>query len=147
MEECMTNEFVWRTRAVMLGLCMAAGAACGTGDSFLTPLGSGTGTDLTPPTVASVVPLSGATNVPTNATITVTFSENVDSASVTNTAFVLTPGITGTISVSGAVAIFTPTPGLPPSTIVNATVSNVKDRAGNTMAGPYNFFFTTTTGP
>jgi hypothetical protein len=147
MEECMTNGFVWRTRAVMLGLCMAAGAACGNGDSFLTPLGGGTGTDLTPPTVATVVPQSGAANVPTNATITVTFSENVDSATVTNTAFALTPGITGTISVSGAVAIFTPSPGLPPSTIVNGTINNVKDRAGNTMAGPFNFFFTTTTGP
>lgn len=143
----MGNGFVWRARALIFGFCMAAGAACGGGDSFLTPIGSGSGTDLTRPTVATVVPQSGATNVPTNATITVTFSENVDSASVTNTAFALTPGITGTISVSGAVAIFTPSPGLPASTIVNGTISNVKDRAGNTMAGPFNFFFTTSTAP
>ena len=145
----MTNEFVRRSRALMLGFCMVAGAACGGGgDSFLTPLGgNGTGTDLTPPTVATVVPASGATNVPTNATITVTFSENVDSASVTNVAFALTPGITGTIVVSGAVAQFTPTPALPPSTIVNGTISNVKDRAGNTMRTPFNFFFTTSATP
>ena len=143
----MSNRLVGRIRPLMFGVCIASTAACGNGDGFLTPLGSGTGTDLTPPTVASVVPQSSSTNVPTNATITVTFSENVDSASVTNTAFALTPGITGTISVSGAVVTFTPTPALPPSTIVNGTISNVKDRAGNTMAGPFNFFFTTTTGP
>ena len=142
----MTDKFVWRTRALTLGLCLAAGAACGGGgDSFLTPLngGAGTGTDLTPPTVASVVPVNGATNVPTNAIITVTFSEPVDSASVTNAAFSLTPGITGTIVVSGAVAQFTPTPALPPSTVVNGTISNVKDRNGNIMTTPVNFFFTT----
>ena len=143
----MSNGLVGRIRPLMLGVCIASTAACGNGDSFLTPIGGGTGTDLTPPTVASVIPQSGATNVPTNATITVTFSENVDSASVTNTAFALTPGVAGTIAVSGAVAIFTPSPGLPASTIVNGTIGNVKDLAGNTMAGPYNFFFTTTTGP
>jgi hypothetical protein len=149
MEECMSKQSVWRDRALMLGLCIVVGTACGGGgDSFLTPLGgNGGGTDLTPPTVATVVPASGATNVPTNAIITVTFSENVDSASVTNAAFNLTPGITGTIVVSGAVAQFTPTPGLPPSTIVNATISNVKDRAGNTMQTPFNFFFSTAASP
>jgi hypothetical protein len=149
MEECMNTKFVWRNRALMFGLCIAAGAACGgNGDSFLTPLGgNGGGTDLTPPTVATVVPQSGATSVPTNAIITVTFSENVDSASVTNAAFSLTPGITGTIVVSGAVAQFTPTPALPPSTIVNGTISNVKDRAGNTMQTPFNFFFSTSATP
>jgi hypothetical protein len=149
MEECMNQKFVWRNRVLMLGLCMAAGGACGGGgDSFLTPIGgNGGGTDLTPPAVATVVPASGATNVPTNATITVTFSENVDSASVTNTAFTLTPGISGTIVVSGAVAQFTPTPGLPPSTIINGTISNVKDLAGNTMQTPFNFFFSTSATP
>ena len=142
----MTKEFVWRTRALVLGLCTIAGAACGGGgDSFLTPLGgNGGGTDLTPPTVATVAPQSGATNVPTNAIITVTFSENVDSASVTNAAFTLTPGITGTITVSGAVAQFTPSPALPAATIVNGTISNVKDRSGNAMQTPFNFFFSTT---
>ena len=145
----MSKQSVWRNRALMLGLCIVASVACGGGgDSFLTPLGgNGGGTDLTPPTVATVVPQSGATNVPTNAIITVTFSENVDSASVTNAAFSLTPGITGTIVVSGAVAQFTPTPALPPSTIVNGTISNVRDRAGNIMQTPFNFFFSTAASP
>lgn len=145
----MSKQSVWQDRTLMLGLCIAAAVACGGGgDSFLTPLGgNGGGTDLTPPTVATVVPQSGATNVPTNAIITVTFSENVDSASVTNAAFSLTPGITGTIVVSGAVAQFTPTPALPPSTIVNGTISNVRDRAGNIMQTPFNFFFSTAASP
>src|ERR1700694_4020714 len=133
MEERMSNRPIWRAGALTIGLCMAA-AACGGGggDAFLTPccgLGGGGG-DVTPPTVASVVPQNGSTNVPTNATITVTFSENVDSASVTNAAFSLTPGVTGTISVSGVVAQFTPSPALPPSTVITGTISNVKDRAG-----------------
>lgn len=145
----MSKQSVWRDRCLMLGLCIVAAVACGGGgDSFLTPLGgNGGGTDLTPQTVATVVPQSGATNVPTNAIITVTFSENVDSASVTNAAFSLTPGITGTIVVSGAVAQFTPTPALPPSTIVNGTISNVRDRAGNIMQTPFNFFFSTAASP
>ncbi len=144
----MSSKFVGRTHALIFASVIAVAAACsgGGGDDFITPCcGNGNGgTDLTPPTVASVTPATGTPNVPTTATITIVFSENVDSASVTNTAIVLSPGITGTIVVSGATAVFTPAPGLPPNTVVTGTVSNVRDRSGNVMAAPFTFNFTTT---
>jgi hypothetical protein len=143
----MSSRFVDHVRVLAIGTLVALAIACGGsgGDDFITPCcgTGGTGNDVTPPTVSSVSPTSGTTNVPTNAIITVTFSENVDSASVTNAAFSLSPGVGGTITVSGATAVFTPAPGLPPSTVVTGTISNVKDRSGNVMAAPFSFNFTT----
>jgi len=131
-----------------LGVLVVALAACGdgSGQDFLTPLNGGGGTsgDTTPPTVVATNPANGATSVPRTATVSVTFSENVDSASVTNAAFSLDNGVTGTIVVSGAVATLTPTPALPALTTIHGTVSTaVKDRAGNPLAAPVTFQFTT----
>ena len=132
---------------VLVGLLVAALAACGTGsgEDFLTPIGGGTGgTDTTAPTVVSTNPANGSTGVPRGSSISVTFSENVDSASVTNSALSFDNGVTGTIVVSGAVATLTPSPTLPASTTVTGTVSTaVKDRAGNPLASPVTFQFTT----
>lgn len=127
---------------------VAAFAACGAGasDDFLTPIGGGGGSggDSVAPTVVSTNPANGSTGVPVNATVSVTFSENLDSASVTNTAFSLDNGVTGTIVVNGAVATLTPSPGLPASTVVTGTLSTaIKDRAGNALATPVTFQFIT----
>ena len=127
---------------------VAAFTACGAtpGDDFLTPIGGGGGSngDSVAPTVVSTNPANGANSVPRNAPISVTFSENLDSASVTNTAFSLDNGVTGTIVVNGAVATLTPSPGLPASSVVTATLSTaIKDRAGNSLAAPVVFQFAT----
>lgn len=137
-----------RVRVAALVAAIFGVAACGsgTGQDFLSPVngGGGTSNDHTPPTVVATNPANGATGVPTNATVSVTFSENIDSASVTNTAFTLDNGVTGTIVVNGAVATLTPTPGLPASTTVHGTLSTaIKDRAGNPLASPVTFQFTT----
>lgn len=137
-----------RVRVAILAVAVAAVAACGTGpgQDFLSPVngGGGTSNDRTPPTVVATNPANGATGVPTNATVSVTFSENIDSASVTNTAFTLDNSVTGTIVVSGAVATLTPAPALPASTTVHGTLSTaIKDRAGNPLASPVTFQFTT----
>ena len=132
---------------VLVGLLVAALAACGdgSGQDFLTPIGGGGGgTDTTAPTVVGTSPANGATNVPRTAAISVTFSENLDSASVTNSAFSFDNGVTGTIVVNGAVATLTPAPGLPASTVVTGTLSTaIKDRAGNSLAAPVTFQFST----
>lgn len=132
---------------LFVGILVAALAACGdgAGQDFLTPIGgNGGGTDTTAPTVVSTNPANGATSVPRDAAVSVTFSENLDSASVTNTAFSFNNGVTGTIVVNGAVATLTPTPGLPASTTVTGTLSTgIKDRAGNALAAPVTFQFTT----
>ena len=122
--------------------------ACGegTGSDFLTPIGGsgGSGTDQTPPTVVTTNPANLATGVPTNSPIVVTFSEPLDSASVTNAAFSLNNGVTGTIVVNGAVATLTPSPGLPAGTTMTGTLSTaIRDRAGNPLAAPVTFQFTT----
>jgi hypothetical protein len=129
----------------MIGLCLViAAAACGgSGESFLTVINGVTGADTVRPFVLSVNPANGATDVPTNAVVTITFSELVDSATVTNTAFTLIPGITGTIVVNGAVATLTPTPALPLNTQIVGSVIGVKDRRGNAMAAAYAFTFRT----
>ena len=132
---------------LLVGLLVAALAACGdgSGQDFLTPIGgNGGGSDTTAPTVVGTSPANGATDVPRTTAISVTFSENVDSASVTNSAFSFDNGVTGTIVVNGAVATLTPAPGLPASTIVTGTLSTaIKDRAGNSLAGPVTFQFRT----
>lgn len=121
-------------------------SACGSdNDDFLLVGGTNGGTgDTTPPTVVSTTPVTGATNVPTNAAVSVTFSENVDSASVTNAAFTLSGGATGTIVVSGATATLTPTSPMAANSLITATVSSaVRDRAGNPLAAPVSWSFTT----
>lgn len=132
-------------RAMLVAGTMAL-AACGTdNDDFLLVGGTNGGTgDTTPPTVVSTTPTTGSTNVPTNAAVSVTFSENVDSASVTNAAFTLSGGATGTIVVSGATATLTPTSPMAANSVITATVSSaVRDRAGNPLAAPVSWSFTT----
>ena len=132
---------------MLIGLVVVALAACGdgTGQDFLTPIGGGGGgTDTTAPTVVSTNPANGATSVPRNTAVSVTFSEDLDSASVTNAAFSFDNGVTGTIVVSGPVATLTPVPALPPLTTITGTLSTaIKDRAGNPLATPVAFQFST----
>ena len=134
--------------AVVVAAAMIALAACGdgSGSDFLTPIGGGpgSGSDLTPPTLVTTNPVNLATGVPTNAAISATFSEPLDSASVTNAAFSFDNGVTGTIVVNGATVTLTPSPGLPAGTTMRGTFSTaIRDRAGNALASPVSFQFTT----
>ncbi len=100
--------------------------------------------DTVPPTVLSQNPSSGATSVPANTTPSVTFSEAVQPATI---AFTLTGP--GTTSVAGSVAYntttntatFTPSAPLAAGTTFTASVSGVKDIAGNTMVGTTQWTF------
>lgn len=133
-------------KRVLIGIVVVALVACGDGggSSFLTPIGGGSSTDRTPPTLVSTNPANLSTGVPTTSTISATFSENLDSASVTNAAFSFDNGVTGTIVVSGATVTLTPSPGLPPSTTIHGTLSTaIRDRAGNPLAAAAIFQFTT----
>ena len=109
------------------------------------PFGSGTNnSDRTAPTVVSTVPGSMATQVGLSGPITVTFSEQVAMSSMTASAFIFNPSVTGTLSYSGNTATFTPTTALTANTTYTITVSTaVEDRAGNNMASPYTWSFTT----
>ncbi|MBI5193709.1 MAG: Ig-like domain-containing protein [Nitrospirae bacterium] len=107
--------------------------------------------DKTPPTVSSTNPVNGATNIPVNATITANFSEPIDSATVTKDTFTVSAGsnnVTGTFTVSGTSATFTPSGNITENTTCTVTITTgVKDLAGNTMAGNFTWSFTTVAGP
>ena len=101
--------------------------------------------DTTPPTVISTSPPDGATGVAVNTPITVTFSEAMNSSSITTSTFILSSGVTGTVSYSGNTATFTPSSSLSYATTYTATITNgVMDISGNVMTSNYTWSFTTT---
>ena len=121
---------------------MALDAAGNFGTDVLTV----TYADLTPPNVQSTSPTSSATGISTSSTITVTFSEAMSAASINASAF-LVNGVSGSISVNGTTATFTPSSALANSTTYTVTVvggaNGVKDASGNALAANYTWTFTT----
>lgn len=103
--------------------------------------------DTTSPSVGSTVPVNGATAVPATSSLTATFSEPVDPATVTTTNFLLkqgTTGVPGTVTLSGTTATFKPSASLSAATSYSATITTgVKDLAGNPLAANYSWTFTT----
>jgi hypothetical protein len=103
------------------------------------------------PRVTSTIPANGATGVPLNQKISATFSEAMNSATITTATFTLAgPGAT---AVAGAVtyvagsdtAIFAPTANLTASTLYTATITTgAMNPQGNAL--PANFVWTFTTG-
>lgn len=104
--------------------------------------------DITPPTVISTSPVNSATAVAINSSITATFSEPVDPATITTAGvFTLMSGSTpvpGTVTYSGTTATFTPSASLATNTLFTATITTgVKDLAGNAMSLNYSWSFQT----
>jgi|GEM_PF-3767421 len=114
-----------------------------------TTTGSGNSSDTTSPTVISVVPTEGATNVSVGTTVGISFSEAMDSSTITTTNINVVNGainIAGTVSLNAdkTTATFTPTSALSNSTVYTVTVAKgVKDLAGNSMTGDKIWNFTT----
>ncbi len=105
-----------------------------------------------PPTVVSTVPANGATAVALNATVTATFSEAMNPATITATTFTLTgPGATpvpGTVTYAGTTATLTPTSPLAAGTLFTATITTgAADPTGNALAANYVWTFTSATQP
>lgn len=103
------------------------------------------GADTTPPTVTSRSPGVDAVGVSTAAHVTATFSEPVESSSVTmalaDDTGASVPGSTSYDAASNT-ATFTPTAPLDEATTYTATMSDVVDLAGNLM-DPVTWSFTT----
>jgi len=97
-----------------------------------------TPTDTTPPTIISVSPSGGATGVPVTTTISVTFSEAMNTASA-EAAFSITPSVAGTFSWVENTMTFTPITNLAHSTTYTVTISaTATDMAGNGLDGNEN---------
>ena len=106
-------------------------------------------TDETAPTVTGVVPANTATNVSLYKPITATFSEPISVTTLNTANFTVinsTGSVAGTIGYDEATqtASFTPAAALAVSTRYTATLgTGITDRAGNPLAAPYVWSFTT----
>ncbi|TAK03256.1 VWA domain-containing protein [Patescibacteria group bacterium] len=106
--------------------------------------------DTAAPTVTSVVPANNAAGVATNASFTVTFSEAMNPATLTNATVYLVQGgssVAGTLAKTPTTATFTPSSVLAAGTAFTVKViggsSGAKDLAGNPLASDFNSTFTT----
>jgi hypothetical protein len=111
-------------------------------------------TDTVKPTVVSTNPADLAPSVATNQKITATFSEAMDSTTITDSTFtIMGPGATpvaGTVTYSsiGASATFTPTNPLAADEAFTATITTgTTDLAGNPLAATFTWTFTSASGP
>ena len=106
--------------------------------------------DVTAPTVSSTLPSGAATGVAVNGAITTTFSEAMDSATITDATFTLAGAapVLGVVALNdaGTVATFTPSANLAFNTSYTATITvGAKDVAGNALASNHVWTFTTGT--
>ncbi|MFA5865531.1 MAG: Ig-like domain-containing protein, partial [Phycisphaerae bacterium] len=112
--------------------------------AFVWSFTTGATSDTTAPTVISTNPADNATDVGINAAVNATFSEAMDSSTITTAHFAVTgPGgtpVTGTVAynVASNIATFTPASDLALNTLYTATITTeVKDLAGNTLASDF----------
>jgi ice-binding like protein/Big-like domain-containing protein len=99
-----------------------------------------------PPTVIAETPANGSAGVCTLATITATFSEAMNPATINTTTFIVTPGVIGIIThdVSDTIFTFTPSSPLATNTIYTATLTTgVRDTFGNGLAIDFVWSFRT----
>jgi parallel beta-helix repeat protein len=102
-------------------------------------IGYNAGADIAPPTVTSTNPTNGATGVPLGAyNIVITFDGAMNTSTLNGTNIT---GVAGAITAGSTYASIAAT--LAASTTYTITVAGVQDAAGNTIAAPYVFSFTT----
>jgi len=106
------------------------------------------------PTVTSVTPASGATNVVAANPVTAAFSEPMNGATLTPSTFMLTatgsPAATGTVTYNTGTqtATFTPSAALASSTTYTATITTgAQGATGAALASNYTWSFTTEAAP
>jgi len=103
--------------------------------------------DITAPTVTFVEPAGASTNVSPGRSISTTFSEAMDPATITASTFTLKKGATpvaGVVNYSGLKAVFLPNAALDSNSVYTATITNgVTDTAGNPMTSDFTWNFTT----
>jgi hypothetical protein len=101
------------------------------------------------PIVISTDPQANEIEVPINKTVTATFSEVMNAATINNTTFTLKQGastIAGVVTYSGITASFNPTNNLLSGTTYTATVTTgAKNGSGTSLANNYIWTFTTGT--
>src|SRR6478672_5679367 len=98
------------------------------------------------PVVIATNPTDGATNVPLNQIITVTFNEEMNPSTINQASFTVSgpTALPGVITYSGTTATFTPNANLTPNTTYMGRISTaVKDLNGNALQMDYVWTFST----
>ncbi len=120
--------------------------------SNFTPPSAPYDVDTTSPTVSSTSPASNSTGVGASSAVSATFSEDMDSSTITTSTFTLSSSsgssVSGTVSYSNKTATFTPSSNLSYATTYTATITTgVKDISGNAMSSSYSWSLTTGSAP
>jgi hypothetical protein len=98
------------------------------------------------PIVTNTTPTNGATNIPLDQLITVTFNEEMNPETINQSSFTLngTSQIAGVITYTAKTATFKPSALLAPNTTYTATIKRtVKDLMGNALQTETNWTFST----
>jgi hypothetical protein len=107
--------------------------------------------DVTSPVINSVFPLSNSVSVPVGSTVSITFSEPLNSTTINSSTITLKQGstlIAGTISINGAVVVFTPASVLSAGKLFTGNVTTgVQDSSGNGLESAFSWSFTTSSAP
>lgn len=123
-----------------LALLVVVAIGCGDDDPVVTPPAP----DTKAPTVLSVAPADSATNVPTNTSIVVTFSENMDPNAGAGVFLTPNPGGLLSTTIIGDVVTLMYTNPLAAGTEHTVTVTTaVEDEAGNSLETEFTSTFTT----
>ena len=137
------------TATISTGVTDLAGNAMASSYSWI--FQTGAAQDTTAPNVDSTVPVSNAIAVATGSGISATFSEAMAPGTISNATFTLKQGTTpvsGTVLYVGGTATFTPAGALASHATYTATIATaVTDLAGNALASPYAWSFTTGQAP
>lgn len=139
------------TESTLFTATITTGVKNTNGDALLTDeifrFTSGLIPDTTVPVISATNPLSTATNVGRNNTVSITFSEAMNPATINTSTFTLKKGTTsvaGEVTYSGMVASFNPTNTLDASAVYTASITTgAKDLAGNALAAITTWAFTT----
>ncbi len=107
---------------------------------------------VTLPELSAVFPLSTASEVAPNSSISMTFTKTVDASTVGASTIVVTDGsgvaVTGRFTVDGATVTFTPSGGFGFGRRYTVTITTgLKDSDGRSLAADYSWYFTTSLTP
>ncbi|MEQ1794754.1 MAG: Ig-like domain-containing protein [Nitrospira sp.] len=122
--------------------------AGGIGTSVAATFTTGNVADRFPPVVLQVLPANGATGASVRTSISATFSESINPASITPTTFQVS---SGGVPIPGSFVLtnlnqgvtFIPNNPFPPVSTVTLSISNVADVVGNVMVLPFTSSFQT----
>ncbi len=127
---------VWRAAAVILASALILVACKASDDSSDSA-----------PTISSVSPSDGATDVSIDTTITATFNEDMDDTTITTSTFTVSDGtnhVNGTVSYTAGTATFTPDNHLDEGGNYTATITtDVKNQSGDALDSDYTWSFET----